>query len=312
MSLHLGMADGGLGNDTVSVVTGSGIGGIGDDVLLVSQIGWADGGDGNDVETYSNTTKAHGTYAAGGGGEDPIILGRGAHSLVADVQITPLAFVDIAGLDLGAGNDGLRAEVAGTTYLLGEGNDTANAYAANVTFWGGTGMDSFSVFAAGANIQGEAGNDYVSLIAQALVDTGNSHDQITLSDTTADLTGSVILTGNGDDLIWAYRPGGSIDFGAGNDRVNVYLNAAFTGTNKGGAGSDTFMFPKAGPSTITGLNVAQDHLGLIGVARVSDLDSIGAEASSLRITEGALTMYLTGLQLGDLTDAVFVAAVYHG
>ena len=335
ISLYLGTAAGGLGNDTISVTTGSAIGGIGNDSLTVGLNGSADGGDGDDVVTYSHVFARKGDYAAGGAGDDTIVLGKGGF-LVTAAEVAPdsigranvfgfeqiqvLAgaaqaiddYIGLTGLDLGAGNDGLRAEVAGTTYLLGDGNDTGYAYAANVTFWGGAGMDTFSVYGAGAVIHGEGGNDYVSLVAQAVVDTGSGNDQITLNDTDADLTGTVISTGSGDDLIWAYRQGGSINLGAGSDWVNVYLNTAYTGSYTGGAGADTFVFAKAGTSTITDFNVAQDHLGIIGVARVSDLDSVTTEAGGLLITEGALKLHLAGLNLGDLTDAVFVAAVYHG
>ncbi len=331
--LYLGTADGGFSNDFIAVTSGTAVGGIGNDTLRIGQNGSADGGDGDDVVTYNHVLSHKGDFAAGGTGDDSITLGRGGFVLSVDERegsffggdvfgfehISVLAdlaqsiddYIGLTGLDLGAGNDGLRAEVAGTEYFLGDGNDTGYALARDVTFWGGAGLDSFSVYAAGAVIHGEGGNDYVSLAAQAVVDTGTGNDQVTLTDQPGNMTGTVISTGDGNDLIWAYRQAGTIDLGRGNDTVNIYLNTAYTGTYTGGLGADTFIFPSAGSSTITDFNVAEDRLGLIGVVHVTDLDSIVTEVGGVLITEGALTVHLAGLALGDLTDAVFVEAVYH-
>ncbi len=230
------VVDGGAGNDVVSGEAGNDTldGGDGNDQLLGG--GGVDtlrGGAGDDQITAFNL--AVGTVIDGGAGYDVLTLSFSNTGGSVDLDFsaaTPGGTVSgngvtISGIDefgavsLANGNDRLLFGVAYTLDLrinANDGNDMLTSGSGNDIIDGGAGDDQINGGAGNDLLLGQVGND--------IMDGGGGNDDIRGG------AGSDTLRGGaGDDLIVMEGPGGTVDGGAGIDRVQLLFANAASGAN---------------------------------------------------------------------------------
>jgi Ca2+-binding RTX toxin-like protein len=176
------VADGGLGNDVITVNAG---------VVVPVDLR---GGDGNDQLTAGGGPAT----LSGGAGDDTLVAGAAAAVLNGD-----------------DGNDVLTGGAAADVLSGGAGNDTLSGGASNDTLSGGVGDDVLSGDAGNDTITGDDGNDsIVGGIGDDTIDGGAGRDTLSGGD------GNDVLTGGDDnDLLSGDAGNDSLNGNAGDDVV---------------------------------------------------------------------------------------------
>jgi hypothetical protein len=340
-----GRAEGDGGNDRIHVAGGSAYGGDGNDRLLldIATGGFGSGGAGDDVIVVSGNGAPDLVPLAvwGGAGEDVLVFsGRelvlrkfvlfgGAPATIAGDDIETIRFggqevaltiergVSARDLALSSGDSTARLDGNGSRITFGEGRNVADIRGIGnaVTMGGGDDIVSIAFDAARTRVDAGDGDDSVTVRdLSARVFGGAGADTIVIWDSDGPTTG-LVDAGDGNDRVDLQGAFRELRLGAGDDRIDFGpgISSALV---DGGSGADLFVFDTgiaAGNVTLAGFDTAEDRIARAGVSGLADAASARQDGADAVLffragDDGArgLTLRLTGVDLGDLADAVFV------
>jgi len=202
------------------------------------------------------------------------------------------------------GDDNLTGNMTADRVDLLGGNDTYVALGGSDVVTGGTGNDSIDGVCGNDTLEGNDGNDtliggngrdiLVGGADQDVLDGGNQED--------------LLVGGMGNDTLIGDKGEDTLEGGEGDDDLN---GGTENDLMTGGTGNDIFRFRKGdGQDTITDFTQSEDLLDvtMLKVWDISQL-SIQEHGTGIRINTGdGNHIELTGLAIGDLTNADFILA----
>ena len=304
--------DGGAGNDFVSIggdtLGGNHTisGGAGNDTLYgnshtLSQLFLYSSGDGNDL---IGNFDAYDTLKIGNGSTDTFSSLKSADNVIVTVGYGKVTLLGAASLDT---LNILGTYVPSANPLLITLNDNANSYSntlegATILALGGNDTIKTSL-AAFVSVDGGAGNDSLYAVGGAVtLNGGEGNDTVENLDNIVS-KGSMLLGGNGTDLIKNFGNESFVDGGADNDTIYSYGNK----TSIQGAGGHDTIYNYGASISIDG-GADNDYI----FSNASNPTILGGTGNDTIDNRATIKSYLDGGEGADFIKSTTANSTIHG